>query len=318
MKPQTSSELQITSREWLTALRQEGASEATLTQYEWHTLRLADWLAGRGVTEPAALSKTLLREWGASLHEDWSPATVRQAVSAAKNFLTWCRDEEIIDEPLANALRLPKNKKRAVYRTFTEEEISLLIARCDSTTAKGLRDIALIHLMIDSGLRASEVCRLRIGDIQVGVKSGEGFTNVLVVKGKGGTELPSYFGQDTADALYAWLDVRLARPGVEEVFVSVGGLTPGSPLTREGLRAMLYKLCDKVGIKRGSPHALRRAFACIAHDSGASSRQIMEWGRWSNIQMVERYTRAYEAGRRYAKHSPMDYIRGNKKPDAAQ
>lgn len=302
-------EFQITIREWLASLRQAGASKSTLRQYNWHLLRLAGWLAGRGVVDTASLSKSLLREWGASLHDAWSPSTVRQAVSSAKNFLTWCRDEELINEPLAKALRLPPQQDRTVHRTFTEDEILQMVRACDMETAKGLRDVALIGLMVDSGLRASEVCRLKVSDIQTGVRAGKGFTNMVVVRGKGGTELPSYFGAVTASALAAWLEVRQAMPGVDNVFISVGGLTPGRPLTRDGLRSTVYKLCDAADIKRGSPHALRRAFACIAHDAGASSRQIQAWGRWGDISQVERYTRAYEAGRRYTEHSPMDYIK---------
>lgn len=302
-------ELEIVVREWLIALRQMGRSPDTIEKYEWHLMRLVAWLAEQGVIEPQQFTKRLLRQWGAGLYEGgWSSATVKQAVSAVKSFLQWCREEEIVNEPLAGVLRTPV-VRQTVQKTATEEDIRALLAVCEPGP-KGWRDAAFVSLLVDSGLRASELCRLRISDVQVGVRLGEGFVNLLVVRGKGGGTMPAYFGQRTNERLRVWLLVRgsYALPSAEEVFVSIGGIRPGNPFTRDGLRGVMYKLCDKARIRRLSPHTLRRAFACIAHDAGASSRQIQEWGRWSDIGMVERYTQAYEAGRRYMGHSPVDFL----------
>ncbi len=215
MKHQT--ELRITIREWLAALRQAGLSLATLEKYDWHMERLSRWLEEREVVEPGQISKTLLREWGAGLFDNWSAATVRQAVFAVRSFLNWCREEEIIDEPVARALRVPKVKIK-VQRTLTAEEVQKLIAACDGSV-KGKRDAALVSLMVDSGLRASEVCRLKLKDLQIGMKFGEGFVNVLAVEGKGGHVRPGYFGQATSTRLQAWLNVRYARPGCRQALL---------------------------------------------------------------------------------------------------
>ncbi len=303
-------ELRITIEEWLAALRQAGRSPSTIIMYNWHLDRLAGWLEAQDITETQGISKRLLRQWGASLYNDnnWSASTVKQAVSAAKSFLLWCREEEVINEPLHKALKTPKVKV-AVQKTATLDEVKALIGCC-CDSEKGLRDAAIVSLLVDSGLRASEVCRLRVSDLQIGMRLGEGFVNILVVLSKGGATLPAYFGQATAERLERWLAIRgrVARPGVEAVFVGVGGTKPGTAITRHGLRALLYQLSDKAGIRRLSPHTLRRAFACLATDAGANSRQVQEWGRWSNIELVERYTMAYQAGQRYAAHSPIDYI----------
>jgi len=70
--------------EFIVAMRQAGKSETTLRQYEWHLEKMADWLAERGVGQLGEVSRTLLREWGAELRDRWSPATIKQAVCAAR------------------------------------------------------------------------------------------------------------------------------------------------------------------------------------------------------------------------------------------
>lgn len=304
-------ELEIAVKEWLIALRQMGRSSETIEKYGWHLVRLAAWLEREGITAPEQITKSLLRQWGAGLYDGWSPATVKQAVSAVKSFLNWCRAEELVNEPLAGVLRVPKVKPR-VQRTLSLEEIGQLIRACDDSLL-GLRNAALVSLMVDTGLRASEVCRLMSADMQVGMRLGSGFVNVLAVQGKGGATLPAYFGRATSERLDCWFEVRRAQEGVGNVFVGLGGIRPGTALTRHGLKNILRKMGERAGVTKVGPHALRRAFAVLAHQAGGSSRQIQQWGRWSSMQMVERYTMAYEAGRDYASHSPMDYV-GNQEP----
>lgn len=307
-------ELEIAVKEWLIALRQMGRSSETIEKYRWHLARLETWLGKEGVTVPEQITKSLLRQWGAGLYDSgcgWSPATIRQAIFAVRGFLQWCREEEIVNEPLVGVLRVPKVKAR-VQRTLDIEEIGQLIRACDDLPL-GLRNAALVSLLVDSGLRASEVCRLEIGDMQVGMKLGSGFVNVVAVQGKGGATLPAYFGQATSERLDCWFEVRRAQEGVGNVFVGLGGIRPGTALTRHGLKNILSKMGERAGVPKVGPHALRRAFAVLAHQAGGSSRQIQQWGRWSSMQMVERYTMAYEAGRDYAPHSPMDYV-GNQEP----
>jgi site-specific recombinase XerD len=213
----------------------------------------------------------------------------------------------MIPDDLAQTLQLPKIKKR-IQRTPDTQEIQAIINTCDLKTLKGIRDVALVSLLTDSGLRSREIRQLPIKNVQFGVKVDGIPVNLLIVDGKGDDEEPAFFGQATAERLRAWLEVRPAAPDVDTLFVSIGGSTPGQPFTRHGLRTTLIKLGQKAGVEGTTPHAFRRSFACIADEAGASTRTIQSWGRWSDIKMVERYTLALKAGKKYNKYSPMDYI----------
>ncbi len=318
--PKTDLELDV--EHFLIALRQAGCSSETIEKYKWQLDRLLVWLAERDVVRLDDLSRLLLREWGAGLYDlkckvgpkarskkpkGWEPATIRHAIFIVRSFLNWCWEEELIAENLAGALKPPKDKKR-LQRTLNIDEIQELIKICDLHTLKGLRDAALVSLLTDSGLRSCEVRRLAIENVQFGVRLGKYLVNMVEVIGKGGDEKSAFFGQATAERIQNWLEVRPTEADVDELFVSIGGSTPRQPFTRHGLRITLTKLGNKAGVKGVTPHAFRRSFACIADEAGASTRKIQSWGGWSDIKMVERYTRAMQAGKQYNRYSPMDYI----------
>lgn len=293
-------------KSYLVAGRQAGLSDTTLKQYEWHLVRMTNWLLDHptsgGVDRVADVTRDLLREWGAGLRDAWSPATVKQAVGAARAFFRWCYEEGIIDSDPGRALRVPKVPKR-VQRTITAGEVALLLGACDLNTAKGARDAAIVLLLVDTGLRASEVCRCEVTKLELERRR-------LVVRVKGGHDGLARFGKATAWRLAAWLNVRssVAVEGIGNVFVSVGGNTPGRALTVRGLRSVLGRLGDVAGVAGVTTHAFRRGFACITHQLGAPSRQVMGVGRWAHIREVERYTRSLEIEGFYDRWSPADHI----------
>jgi integrase/recombinase XerD len=314
--------VETTIKEYLIASRQAGRSPATQEKYGAHLQKLAHWLNERDITRLEQVNKALIREWGAELYVSksartgkcWSPATVKQAVCAARSFFKWCREEELVEQDLANALKLPK-VENLTLRTLDILEAQQVLEACDDTLA-GIRNRALISLMLDSGLRASEICRVQVSDLKFGMvlydpMSGEMVEiNFLTVLRKGGKIKPAYFGPETARYIEAWLEARqrAIKAGVNELFVSLGGTKPGTGLTRDGLRVIVRKLAQQAGIAHFSPHALRRSFACFLDAAGASSRKIQLFGGWSSIQEVETYTRGIQVGGQYPHYSPVSFL----------
>jgi site-specific recombinase XerD len=309
-------ELEISVQEFLVAFRQDDKSPGTVDKYGWHLSRLAGWLAERGVTRPGQMTRLLLREWGAGLYDHWAASTVKQAVCAAKGFLKFCREEKLIDEPLADCLKLPKVES-GEQRVLDLHEVQTVTASFDPDRALDVRDLAIISLLVDSGLRASELCRLKEADLRFGVQLYDPETNQIVRgnalsvirKGKKRKQ-PAYFGDETAERIRAWLKVRpqLARPETEELFCSQGGTKPGTRLTRDGLRAIIRTVAQRAGIAHFSPHALRRSFAHLLFFAGANSRTVQLLGDWSNLKEVETYTQRLQAGGQYPRFSPVSLV----------
>ena len=210
---------------------------------------------------------------------------------------------------LINALCAPGVKAK-VERTMDELEIRQMLDSCDESV-RGIRNAAIIAMFYETGFRVSELCRLEIGRLHFDEIIRGRLVNFGVVIVKGGEEAKGFFEDETRAYLERWLEVRQANPGVEPVFVSLGGNTPREPLTRSGMRDIIVKVAQTCSIEGATPHAFRRAFACALDDAGASSNTIAKLGRWSDIRLVQRYTMARKAGQQFHQFSPMKRLEQN-------
>ncbi len=279
--------------EWIDWLRINAAS-TTVDAYGWELRHLAKWCAPRDVL---MLSKAdLARYLSERRVGGCSDATIRRSVNALKAFYLFAMGKK---SP-ARTIPTPAAKKRQ-QRSLNFQQAFELMASMDTSTAKGKRDLALICLGLSSGLRESELCRLKV--LEVDLEHG-----CLTTRIKGGNDGRGVFGHDTAAALASWFAVRPAGPGVDTVFVSVGGLKHGQPLTPSGLRCIFRKIGQRAGLKQGfSPHDLRRSFATLSSQLGAPSRIVQVAGRWSDLAMVERYTAGLNADD-FAPYDPVSRI----------
>ncbi len=273
-----------------------GWSPGTVATYRWHLARWLRWLAEHGAADVGSFTRRLLREWSAGLAGQWAPATRKGAVTAVKAFVGWLADEDLVSGELLKGLKVP-NVPRKVQRTLTADEVQALLRTCETPAERGIgeevarlaavRNAAIVALLYDSLIRASELCGLRIEDLDME-------RGICIVRcGKGGKGRRAPFGVDTRTLLRAWLDVR---PAVDHdrLFFGLNGLTPGAPLTASGLRLILRRLGERAGVAGVSPHAFRRGGAVAATLNGAPGRLVQLWAGWADMKMLETYTRALE------------------------
>lgn len=242
-----------------------------------------------------------LRHWLDS-HPRWGNSSRYQAIEAARHFFRWTVGQA--NSP-AEALRLPRRPMRP-QRTLKEAELAKLVGACDTSMPKGIRDLAIIVTLLDCGLRASELVRLQACDVDLEERRLQVITKGSRLQGK-------VFSLYTANQIAKWISVRpsIALPTATTLFVGIGGLHPGTHMSRDGLRVTLYKLGRKAGIGPVSPHALRRSFAVIAHRAKAPTRMVQLWGGWSDLKLVERYTQTLELDPDdFEPHSPVNRVMG--------
>lgn len=287
-----------------------GWSTATVRQYRKH---LTYWHHYQGDNPVTAAT---LQLWLIDIRARWEPATVRAAVIAVRGYLRYIGRAD-----LADAMRVPSQPPR-VQRTLNAKEIDRLLEVAAIPPEKGLsredaaivaiRNPAIIALLFDAWLRAGELCRLSVYAVSVDARR-------LIVDGKGDREELVAFSAATAMRLAAWLNVRkaVAQPGTTAFFVSIGGNTPGRPLTKEGLQRILKVTGDRAGIDGVCPHAFRRGGATEAIRNGAPTRWVQAHGRWRKLDMVERYTLALQTGDQIERWSSMRSLR-NHGPDTSQ
>lgn len=254
----------------------------TIATYRVYLGYFSDFLESKQI-DPATVNGALIKRW----YEDneWSENTRRIAHCAIRAFVRHTYGD---DHP---ALRMRvRSVKAGPQRTLTAAQVLQLVNSLDPVTDIGMRNLALILLMLDTGLRAAEVCRLKLKNLDLENRS-------LRVRIKGGDWGHGAYTDITAGWLRAWLRLRskLAAADVDSVFVAVGGGQPGQPLTRDGLRGVFRRMGQAAGLGLISPHDMRRTFATLAIRNGAPTRLVQVAGRWKNIREVETYTQPIEA-----------------------
>ena len=233
--------------------------------------------------DPDKVDAIHVQEWFAT-KPNWSNSTRVYAAAALRAFYSWKYGKA---HPIME-LKIRK-KQPPPQRTLTGEEVLKVMASLDQHTYTGIRNLALITLMVDTGLRATEVCNVVLS--RMDLKNSK-----LQVMIKGGEWGEAVYFDYTQDCIFRWLAIRpfIADPLCEHLMVSIGGKDPGKKMTRWGLRSTLERICKRAGVEGVSPHVMRRTFATLATENGAPSRLLQVAGRWKDIRMVETYTRTLQ------------------------
>ena len=179
---------------------------------------------------------------------------------------------EVLEKGFAG-IKVPKIA-RSLPIYLTKEEVFRLIQ------AAGSRKSALIiKLLYSSGLRVSELCRLRIEEIDF--RKGKGY----VRSGKGGKDRLFFMGK----ALSCELEEFVASQ--EQGFLFSSQRSSEKPITERNVQKIVSGAASRAGLqKRVTPHKLRHSFATHLHDAGTSIRTIQELLGHSNLQTTEIYT----------------------------
>lgn len=280
---------------WLLLYR----SPSTRAGYLYDLDIFLQWATARGVQSPETITYQhclayVSERRGAGL----SANACRRIVWAIRSWLEF----ELGPNNPAASLAPPRAPRRR-QRCLSAQQLAAVLESCDTATPTGTRDLALIALMADTGLRSAEVCRLRLLDLDLpGLR--------LSVQIKGGSDGTGVYSPLTAQYLARWLDVRASRSACPAVFVN---LHHGTQLTTSGLRVIMRRIGQAAGLAALSPHDLRRTMATLATLAGAPTRVTQVGGRWSSVAMVETYTAslAVDSFRRY---SPVESAIGGLEP----
>lgn len=229
--------------------------------------------------DPASLTSGQLRTWLGA--HGWGSSATWVAYCAVRKFLAWRYGA---GHP---ALKLKlKRQASSPQRSLNVSQVQDLMSHFNTMTPTGIRDCALAALMLDTGLRCSEVCNLELRRLDQDRKR-------LSVVVKGGAWGDAIYSDYTAAYLADWLAIRdtYAASSCRTVFCSVAGETPGQPLTRDGLGTLVARWGERAGIGKLSPHDLRRTFATLSTRRGAPERILQVAGRWKDSDMIRTYTR---------------------------
>ena len=264
-------------------------AEHTLASYGRDLAILARYAAG--IERPlAALDRADLEAAVRQrVGEGAAPRSVARYVAAVRGFYRFLVLDRRIERSPADDLRAPRAWP-GLPTYLSAEEVDRLLAAPDTSTPRGLRDRALVELLYATGLRVSELVRLKIADVTL----DQGF---LVCLGKGGKERMVPIGESAV----AWVKRYLA----EGRGAMLGGRTSpwlfisgprGTPLTRVGFWKLLKRHGTSVGVgEKLSPHVVRHSFATHLLDRGADLRAIQMMLGHADLSSTQIYTHVLEA-----------------------
>jgi len=228
--------------------------------------------------------------------------SVQTYVRALRGFFNWLYREGYTRENILGNLRPPK-APRTLAEVLRDEEVGRILACVDPETSWGSRDSAMLIVMLDTGLRLSEVANLAMANAHL----DEGYLKVM---GKGAKERMVPIGGVAQKALLRY--VYKFRPEPLNASEDTLFLTPeGRAMSANGVQMVIRRLALKSGVKRLHPHLCRHTFATNYLMNGGDVFTLQQILGHTTLEMVRRYVNLASAHVRvqHRKFSPMDRMR---------
>jgi integrase/recombinase XerD len=233
-----------------------------------------------------------------------SGSTVQGYVRTLKTFFAWLAREEYISANLMARIPVPKAETK-VIATFSNGQIQSLFRQCPSSSRSGPRNMLIMLLLMDCGLRISELVGIDIDDIYL----EEGI--IRIRKAKGSKERYVPVGSVTKKFLWKYMNTIRPRPlsqHINRLFLNDKGL----PFTDNGVQQMLRRYGKKAGITgvRCSPHTFRHTFAKDYLMNGGDIFSLQKILGHSSLASVRIYLNLFatDVKKQHLRFSPVDNL----------
>ncbi len=278
---------------FIEARRAQHYAEAGLRTARYDILRFASWCDGRGIGQPAEVSRPILEAYQRWLFhyrkQNGKPLHLETQLSrlvAVRSFYKWLVKQGILLHNPSSELDLPRLPEKLPGGVLTLEEVESVIDQASLATPSGLRDRAIMETLFSTGIRRAELVALRVMDLNL----EEGTLWVRKAKGGGMRLVP------IGPRAMAWLEKYLceARPlflsGLDEGIMFLN--YRGEPISLGGLTNRISDFVRKAGIcKSGSCHLFRHTMATLMLEGGADIRYIQAILGHRRLSTTQVYTK---------------------------
>ena len=275
-------------RTFLNSLRVEkGLADNTLQAYRRDIEKFAAFARQRKLSTKTVQRGDIVDFLGSLYRKGLDSRSVARHLVTIRNFFRFALLEGHIDDDPAATIESPKFRQ-SLPEFLSVEEVDRLLQQPDTHSVTGIRDRAMIELMYSCGLRVSELCGLRVADLQ----REEGCLRCV---GKGNKERLVPVGRQALEMVQRYL--REARPKLlresSSPFLFLG--QTGQGMSRVALWKLLRDYGRKAGLRKSlTPHMLRHSFATHLLDRGADLRSVQMMLGHSDISTTQIYTHVVE------------------------
>lgn len=237
------------------------------------------------------ITTIILERYIAILNQEYKPKTVKRKLASVKSLFRYLEYKDIIDknpfskmhlkfrEPAILPKTIPLHTVEALLSTMYKQRTS---ANTDYQRKNALRDIAVVELLFATGIRISELCSLKVSDVNL-------YDRTILIYGKGAKERKVQIGNDdVVKILEDYKDAFL--PQIQKCnffFVNQNY----SVMSDQSIRRMINKYTSLAAIELHiTPHMFRHTFATSLLEADVDIRYIQEMLGHSSINITEIYT----------------------------
>ena len=266
---------------------EDGLSANTLAAYRRDLSALAQWLQLHAAIALEGAQEQHLQAYFAARHSLSKATSANRRLTVFKRYFRWALREHIVQTDPTLRMLAAKQALR-VPKTLSEDQVDALLTAPDVHTPLGLRDKAMLELLYASGLRVSELVKLKT--LHVSLNEG-----ILRIMGKGSKERLVPFGDMARDSLVSYMQngrsALLGAKQTDDLFVTASGPKAGTAMSRIMFWSLIKKYAVLAGITAPlSPHTLRHAFATHLLNHGADLRSVQVLLGHADISTTTIYT----------------------------
>ena len=303
------SSLQTQINQYLDYCRdQKRLDENTLKAYR---IDLAQFVAGISCADAPEITPALLENYVGDLHRKYRPRTVKRKIASLKALFHYFEYREIIDRNPFNRMQIRFREPVILPKTIPLRTVETFLsaiyqkhreAETEYQRKNALRDAAVIELLFATGMRISELCTLKISDVNL-------CERYILIYGKGAKERKIQIGNEDVSHILAVYKETFEQEmrGCDHFFVNQSGRA----LSDQSVRRMINKYVSMAAIEQHiTPHMFRHTFATSLLEADVDIRYIQEMLGHSSINITEIYTHVAMAKQRdilVSKHPRKDF-----------
>lgn len=289
--------------------KQLSFSPESIKTYTWVFNHFAEFV---GDVEMEAITSNDVRRFLVHLRTDHnlSKRTVHDHWARLSSLWTWAETELKIEHVIKGKIKRPAYPKTLI-EPFTPQEVHLMVIAAEymkeykgrngkvikARQPTASRDVAMVLVLADSGLRAKELCDLTIADFDT--KRGR----LHVRHGKGDKQRFVVLGNRSRKALWRYLASRQNAQGKEPLFIT----REGKPVDRFQVHHLVQRIGDQAGVDNAHPHRFRHFYAISFLRAGGNIHMLKELLGHETLEMTMHYAKLAEQDIDKASgHSPVD------------
>lgn len=260
-------------------------SKKTIETYARALKQFFKFLSVNNINRPDRKDVIYFKDQIKAVHK---PTTVQNYIVAVRLFFSWAEQEGLYKN-IANKIKGSKLNREHKKDYLTSNQVKAVLSGIDRSTLKGLRDYAILSLMITGGLRTIEVSRANVEDVSV-----VGGSTVLYIQGKGREEKTDYMKiqpvVERAIRSYLKANSRKLSPK-EPLFSSTSNNSKGKRLSTRSISGIVKNRLVETGYdsERLTAHSLRHTAVTLTLLGGQTLQEVQQFARHTNITTTQIY-----------------------------